>query len=133
MPTAERTWRAAGLVAFAAVAAAVAYGLFYTPFGRTITHDPTAAADAVRRCVGDRPVVAPLAFVAGYVVLATLCLPIWWLQVLAGVAFGLWGGGVLCVVGSATGGGGDVGRGGVDGRAVVPRPCGIEDGPAAVD
>jgi uncharacterized membrane protein YdjX (TVP38/TMEM64 family) len=40
-----------------------------------------------------------------YILLAVLALPVWWLQVLAGVCFGLYYGGVLCLVAATLGSG----------------------------
>ena len=103
MSTPSRTARVVAAAALLAVAAATAWALWFTPAGQAVRADPRHAADWARRYVDGRPVIAPVAFLAVYVTLAVLCLPIWWLQILSGVAFGPWAGGGLCLAGSAVG------------------------------
>jgi uncharacterized membrane protein YdjX (TVP38/TMEM64 family) len=50
----------------------------------------------VRHWVHTHPIAAPLAFVGLYLLLSTLMLPVWWVQVLAGHFWGVFGGTVLC-------------------------------------
>ncbi len=103
MPTADRLRRAAAVALLVVAAAAAGWGLFATPAGRAVRHDPRRVGGDARAVVADHPVAAPVGFLAVYLGLSVLCLPVWWLQVLAGVAFGLWAGGGLCVAGSAFG------------------------------
>ncbi len=56
-----------------------------------------------RAWVAERPLTAPLAFVAVYIGCALFCLPVWWLQILAGHAFGLAGGVFWTLVASSAG------------------------------
>ncbi len=77
--------------------------LFATPAGRAVRDDPRRAAAGVHGVVAAHPAGSVAAFLAAYVAVAVLCLPVWWLQVAAGVAFGLWGGGGLSLLASAVG------------------------------
>ena len=106
MPTADRrpiALRVVTVVLLAALAAAVGWWLLFTPTGRAVRSDPRQLGGDVRQLVAEHPVTTPIAFVGVYVALAVLCLPIWWLQMFAGMAFGLWAGCGLCLTGSAVG------------------------------
>src|SRR2546423_13526107 len=66
------------------------YVLFFTSLGERIREDPRRLGREFRQWVDAHKLIAPLTFIGIYVI-ATLCLlPVWWLQVLAGIAFGLW-------------------------------------------
>jgi uncharacterized membrane protein YdjX (TVP38/TMEM64 family) len=59
-------------------------------------------ADA--RAVARRhPLSAPLLYIGVYLLFAVLALPVWWLQILAGVAFGLWFGTLWSVIAATIG------------------------------
>jgi uncharacterized membrane protein YdjX (TVP38/TMEM64 family) len=58
---------------------------------------------AGRGWMADNPVLTFGLFVSAYVVCAVLLLPVWWLQMLAGFAFGLWAGVAWVVVASTCG------------------------------
>jgi uncharacterized membrane protein YdjX (TVP38/TMEM64 family) len=63
-------------------------------------HDPHALGLHARTWVANHRIIAPAAFVALYVLLSLSLLPIWWLQVTAGYAFGLYIGVIYCEVAS---------------------------------
>ena len=103
MPTANRWGRASAGAALAVAAGAAAWAMWETPLGRALRHDPGRAAAGVRGFADTHAVACPVAFVAVYLLASVLCVPVWWLQVLAGAAFGLWSGGGMCLAGSAVG------------------------------
>jgi uncharacterized membrane protein YdjX (TVP38/TMEM64 family) len=90
-----------------ALFAAVVYLLFTTRFGHHLRENPIAATRAaskrIHHFVNKRPLTAPLIFLVLYVILAVLALPIWWLQLFAGIGFGLYEGTLLSVIGSTIG------------------------------
>src|SRR5581483_3907389 len=73
-----------------AILAALAFFLL-SPHGRELLNREhlRQLGPHVRRTVERHPLLAPLLFVAAYVVLAVLVLPVWWLQILAGFGFGI--------------------------------------------
>lgn len=74
---------------------AATWFFFRTEQGYGFVHDPEQRrhlGEQARQWVHYHRFVAPLAYVAVYVALVLLLLPIWWVQVLAGVAFGFFGG-----------------------------------------
>lgn len=74
-----------------AVAGAI-YLLFFTPTGRQIIDDPTTFSAEVHAWVTAHAILAPLLFIAAYMIVGLTGLPIWWLQLVAGYSFGLnWG------------------------------------------
>ena len=93
--------RGGALVLLGVLATAAVWFLFATPNGRAARDDPRHAAADVRGVVQAHPVESASALVGAYLTLAILCLPVWWLQIFAGVAFGLWWGGGLCLIASA--------------------------------
>lgn len=109
MPTANRpagdVARGVVVVLFGVAAVGAAAALFLTPGGRALLADPRPLAANVWAVVGRHPTPAAAAFLAAYVAVAVLCLPVWWLQMIGGVAFGLWAGGALSLAGSAIGAG----------------------------
>jgi uncharacterized membrane protein YdjX (TVP38/TMEM64 family) len=96
--------RIALLLLVAAVIAASAW-LFGTERGRAhlnrdfIHH----LGDVVRLWMDDNPFMTIAIFVATYVICAILLLPVWWLQMLAGFAFGLWWGMAWVMIASTCG------------------------------
>ena len=103
MPTADRRRPLRGVAALLleVLAGGVVWFLFYTPTGRALQDNPRQAAADVRSVVQAHPFDSAIAFLAAYVAFALFCLPVWWLQVFAGVAFGLWTGGGACLAASA--------------------------------
>jgi uncharacterized membrane protein YdjX (TVP38/TMEM64 family) len=66
--------------------------LFTTETGKQILDDPRKAGADVRSWVEQHRLAAPLAYIGLYVLLVLLMLPVWWLQILSGIGFGLvWG------------------------------------------
>lgn len=64
----------------------------YTETGQRIFDDSAAIQMSARQWVEVWPVLTVVAFTATYLLFGMLLLPIWWLQILAGFAFGLaWG------------------------------------------
>jgi uncharacterized membrane protein YdjX (TVP38/TMEM64 family) len=90
------------LVLVALIAAAFWYASTHE-LGRRLLHDPHALGADFRAWVAAHPVIAPLAFIAVYVVLALLALPVWCWQILGGYGFGLVMGIVWCTVGATCG------------------------------
>lgn len=78
------------------LAAAALCFLFLTPEGAAVRRDPYAFREAASRWVANHPVAAPLVIVVLYVFAALSATPVWWIQVLAGAAFGLTWGVVWC-------------------------------------
>ncbi len=74
--------------------------LFRTDAGERLRDNPRTFGTETRRFVRHHPVTAPLAYLGTYVTFAVLALPIWWLQLLAGIGFGLYEGTFLSVTGS---------------------------------
>ena len=79
--------------------------LFGTDVGRRLVdrNQIAGVGEGVHRWVRHRPLAAPLTFVTLYVALSLLALPVWWLQVLAGYAFGLVVGVAWCLCGACCG------------------------------
>ncbi|HTL29314.1 MAG TPA: VTT domain-containing protein [Tepidisphaeraceae bacterium] len=77
------------------LAALVAYFLFCTETGARWQH-----RDYVHARVHEHPVIAPVAFIVAYIVLAVLLLPVWWLQILVGFCFGIVPGVIICEIGA---------------------------------
>ncbi|HWB53860.1 MAG TPA: VTT domain-containing protein [Tepidisphaeraceae bacterium] len=66
--------------------------LFGTHSGRVLLHHPHRFSDKAHEIVTNHPILSPVVFIASYAVMASLILPMWWLDILAGVAFGILGG-----------------------------------------
>jgi uncharacterized membrane protein YdjX (TVP38/TMEM64 family) len=74
--------------------------LFRTTAGASLRSDPRAFGTRVQISIKSRPVAAPLLLLVVYTIFATLALPIWWIQILAGVGLGLCEGTLICLLGS---------------------------------
>jgi len=85
---------------------AIAWFLFTDPRGYQIRHHPEASLHHahlhLHQFIREHRYTAPLVYLAVYIIFAVLALPIWWLQFLAGVTFGLYEGTFLSVIGSTT-------------------------------
>jgi uncharacterized membrane protein YdjX (TVP38/TMEM64 family) len=90
MPSASRLVRRIALVLFILAIATAASLLLGTEKGRDILYNPHAHGKHVHEWVQKHPITAPLIYMGVFVVLGTLALPVWWLQILAGYGFGLW-------------------------------------------
>jgi uncharacterized membrane protein YdjX (TVP38/TMEM64 family) len=91
------------LIFLVLVVAALVGAVLLTPQGRELTREPKAFAEAARSFAQVHPLLAPLLLLGVYLVLSLALLPVWWLQVLAGCAFGLYGGTSLCCACSGVG------------------------------
>src|SRR5450432_2538445 len=69
--------------------------LLFTDKGQEILHDPHRYQKEVGNWTAAHRFIAPLIFIFAFVLFGVLALPIWWLQILAGAAFGLIGGIVM--------------------------------------
>jgi uncharacterized membrane protein YdjX (TVP38/TMEM64 family) len=63
--------------------------LFFTSSGRQLLNDPRLFSADVRRLVADHPVTTPILYILIYVAFAGVALPVWWLQLLGGLGFGM--------------------------------------------
>ncbi len=99
-------WLRLGVLMFLLVMIAVgAFVVFGTEQGarfRDIEQLQAMSGD-VRAWVANHQALFLVAFVAAYVVCAVLLLPVWWLQIVAGFAYGLAGGVTLAMAGSTAG------------------------------
>jgi uncharacterized membrane protein YdjX (TVP38/TMEM64 family) len=87
------------LLLFALLMAALWF-LFHTDAGGRLLDNPRNFGKETRQFVHHHPLTAPLVYFGIYVIFAVLALPIWWLQLLAGIGFGLYEGTFLSVAGS---------------------------------
>jgi uncharacterized membrane protein YdjX (TVP38/TMEM64 family) len=87
------------LVLFSLLIAAV-YFLFETQSGARLRHDPRTLGTDVHQFIHQHKITAPLAYLGIYTTFAVLALPIWWLQILAGIGFGLYEGTFISLLGS---------------------------------
>src|SRR5450432_109753 len=69
--------------------------LLCTDKGQEILHDPHRYQQQVHHWAAAHRIISPLIFIFAFVLFGVLALPIWWLQILAGAAFGLVGGIVM--------------------------------------
>jgi uncharacterized membrane protein YdjX (TVP38/TMEM64 family) len=92
-PPARRS--AAGIARVIAVTALLALillasaALLFTQPGQLLLHNPRYLRSDVAQFVLRHPIDAPLLYIAVYIVFGVLALPLWWLQILGGAAFGL--------------------------------------------
>src|SRR5258706_4138122 len=71
------------------VAAAV-YGLFFTTYGEQARDKPHLAGLEFQKWVSAHRLIAPAILLLLYMLLTLALMPVWWLQILVGYAFGLW-------------------------------------------
>jgi uncharacterized membrane protein YdjX (TVP38/TMEM64 family) len=74
-----------------------------TDAGKAIRHDPWTFSQQVQRIVRHHWFASRIGYFSLYVCLGVLALPIWWLQLLAGVGFGLYEGTLYSLLASTTG------------------------------
>jgi len=89
-----------GILLLAAVVAALLVAALH-PEGRQLLRHPHSMAQPVRSFAADHPFVAEGALFAAYAACSMLLLPVWWLNILAGVAYGLFGGTARCAIAAA--------------------------------
>ena len=82
----------------AALVLTLATVAFCHPAFRTLMHDPRALGASVRGWTQTHPITAEGTLILVHVLLTMTGMPIWWVQVLAGYAFGPLGGTVRCVI-----------------------------------
>ena len=66
--------------------------LLTTEKGQEILHNPHRYQQDARNWTQAHRIIAPLVFTLVFVIFGVLALPLWWLQIIAGAAFGLIGG-----------------------------------------
>lgn len=76
------------VVIIAAIAVAVIVTLRNEHLRSLIRH-PRQHGEQIRSWAVAHPLIAPLAFCGAFLALGSVALPVWWLQILAGFAFGL--------------------------------------------
>jgi uncharacterized membrane protein YdjX (TVP38/TMEM64 family) len=86
-----------------ALIAAAVYVLFVTDLGHRLRDDPRQVGQDFHGLVHRHPIAAPAIFVAAYTVTTICLLPVWWLQILAGIAFGLYFGIAWSLLGAVMG------------------------------
>jgi uncharacterized membrane protein YdjX (TVP38/TMEM64 family) len=92
------------LLAFLLVLITLAvYTLFFTDLGQRLRADPRAVGREFHGWVQTHPFAAPAIFIAAYTVASLCLLPVWWLQILAGIAFGLYFGIAWSLAGAVVG------------------------------
>jgi len=79
------------LIVLVLIAASFAYFWFLTATGKQWREEHVIA-----HWMQAHRVIAPLALFAVYLVMATLAMPVWWVQLIAGRQFGLWEGILVC-------------------------------------
>src|SRR5689334_20891649 len=84
-----RLARIIALLVLVLLIALAATALLFTERGNTLLNNPHQVRGEVVNFVHHHPFTAPLVYVATYVFMGLLALPLWWLQILAGYAFGL--------------------------------------------
>ena len=94
-------WALASLIL--ASAAFAAAWLFGTTTGRSVLDDPRTLAAGIHHFVTRHPLASPVIYVAFYYALSLLLLPVWWLQISAGVAFGLYAGTLWSLIAATAG------------------------------
>jgi uncharacterized membrane protein YdjX (TVP38/TMEM64 family) len=94
--------RATALLLIGLLAANIWF-FFRTEAGRQIRSDPRSATTQIHRIIGRHPVSSRVGYFSLYVCLGVLTLPIWWLQILAGIGFGLYEGTLYSLLASTTG------------------------------
>jgi uncharacterized membrane protein YdjX (TVP38/TMEM64 family) len=103
-PARRRNWiRWAAIAVLAVLLAGALYFLFLTPQGREFRNDHRQMVADAHALAHRHPLSAPLLYISVYVLFAVLALPVWWLQILSGVAFGLWFGTLWSVIAATIG------------------------------
>ena len=95
------------LVALFVLGCLIALGWWWFTFtasGQQLIHEPHTFATRAHEWVHHHRFIAPAVVVCLYIVLTVLgLLPVWWLQVIAGFAFGTWMGVFWCDIAAAIG------------------------------
>jgi len=96
----QRLSKALTALLLLALLIAALWFLFHTSAGARLRDNPRAFGTETRRFVHHHPITAPLVYFGIYVLFAILALPVWWLQLLAGIGCGLYEGTFICLTGS---------------------------------
>lgn len=91
------------LIALLLLGIGALYFFIFTTTGQRLRADPRALGDHFHHLVALHPFVAPLLMILAYILLTSLMAPVWWVQVLAGYAFGLTWGTVYSVLAATCG------------------------------
>lgn len=91
------------IAGLALLLAAALWFLFFTPQGQEFRGNRKEMMADARALVQRHPLTAPLLYLGVYLLFAVLALPVWWLQILSGVGFGLWFGTLWSVIGATIG------------------------------
>jgi len=104
VPKRQRRWIRLVLIALLAVLLCCAvYFLFFTAPGQELRGNRKQLEADVRALVRRHRLIAPALYLSAYLLFAVLALPVWWLQLVAGMAFGLWLGTLWSVIGATVG------------------------------
>lgn len=87
--SAIRVARISVVILFVALVITCAILLFGTDQGWQVLREPRVVGERFRLFLNEYPVLGPLLFVIIYGALGLLMLPLWWMQFLAGVGFGI--------------------------------------------
>src|SRR5947209_6122826 len=104
VPKRRRRWIRVVLIAvlFVLLCGAI-YFLFFTAAGQELRGNRKQLEADVRALVHRHRLIAPAMYLSVYLLFAVLALPVWWLQLVAGMAFGLWLGTLWSVIGATAG------------------------------
>jgi uncharacterized membrane protein YdjX (TVP38/TMEM64 family) len=104
VPKRRRRWiRAAMIAVLLILLCGAIYFLFFTAPGQELRGNRKQLEADVRAMVHRHRLIAPAMFLSTYLLFAVLALPIWWLELIAGMAFGLWAGTFWSVIGGTIG------------------------------
>ena len=99
----QKVLKAISIALLAAMFITACYLLFFTPIGRELRHKHALLGQDIRELTNRHPVTAPLIYIGIYATLGALALPVWWVPILGGLAFGIWLGTAWSLVGSMLG------------------------------
>jgi uncharacterized membrane protein YdjX (TVP38/TMEM64 family) len=99
----QRTLKAASIALLAVLFCITCYFVFFTPLGRELRVKHALLGEDVRKLTSRHPLTSPLVFIVIYAGLATLALPVWWVPILGGLAFGVWFGTFWSLIGATVG------------------------------
>jgi uncharacterized membrane protein YdjX (TVP38/TMEM64 family) len=102
-PSTLRRARQILLIALLLLALGAVYFFVFTATGHRLRSDPRALGADFHQIVARHPVLAPLLMIGLYILLTALMAPVWWVQVLAGYAFGLTLGTLYCIIAATLG------------------------------
>jgi uncharacterized membrane protein YdjX (TVP38/TMEM64 family) len=99
----QKALKAVSIALLAVLFCVACYFVFFTRFGRQLREHHALLGQDVRGLAARHPMTAPLVYIAAYAVLGTLALPVWWVPILGGLAFGIWLGTVWSLIGAVVG------------------------------